>query len=375
MKYLHYVQSTEPLEGGGLGRAALELSSAMEATGGSLLVSTGRDCCNGSGVRLYQRAGPTRAFFAPALRTEAPALVAEAKVVHGHGFYVGTNWLLGRETRRQSKPLVYHPHGMFEPWILSRSRWKKRIAHWLFEDANFKHAGLWRALTGKEAGQIRALGITAPVVVCANGIRLETFDDVPRLRAVAAAGKIKRSLLFLARLHPKKGLDLLLQAWSRIPKSERGDWQIVIAGPDELNHRAEIGKLAGSLGVQDDLVFIGEVSGDSKIRCLAEADAFVLPSRSEGFSVAILEAMACRLPVLATTACNFTELSTEGGGWCVEATVEEIARGLANLFAANDAELQQRGEQARALVERHYTWPEIARAIDDACRSVFAKQL
>lgn len=375
MKHLHFVQSTEPLEGGGLGRATLELSSAMEAIDCSLLISTGVEDRLEGGVRLFGRAGPTRAFFAPALLIQAATLLAQANVVHGHGFYVGTNWLLGREVRKQSKSLVYHPHGMFEPWILSRSRWKKRIAHWLFEDANFKHAGLWRALTSKEADQIRGLGITAPIVVSPNGIRLEAFDAVPALRKAAAAKKSKRSLLFLARLHPKKGLDLLLQAWNSIPRTARAGWQIVIAGPDELNHRAEIEALAGKLGVEDDLVFTGEVSGDSKIRCLAQADAFVLPSRSEGFSVAILEAMACRLPVIATTACNFPELATGGGGWCVEATVEGVAGGLKNLFAVDDAELSQRGDHARALIERRYTWPEIARTIDEACRAVFAKEL
>jgi glycosyltransferase involved in cell wall biosynthesis len=301
-------------------------------------------------------------------------LVADTDFMHGHGFYVAPNWILGCEARLQSKPLVYHPHGMFEPWILSRSRWKKRIAHWLFEDANFEHAGLWRALTSKEADQIRGLGIAAPIIVCPNGIRLQTFEGIPALRTATAAAKTRRSLLFLARLHPKKGLDLLLRAWCSIPQADRAGWRMVIAGPDELNHRAEIESLAATLGVENELVFTGEVSGDAKVRCLAEADAFVLPSRSEGFSVAILEAMACRLPVLATTACNFPELGTEGGGWCVDPSVEGIAGGLRGLFAADEAELTQRGNQGRALVERRYTWPEIARTLDEACRNVFVKR-
>ena len=96
------------------------------------------------------------------------------------GFYVGTNLILGGEARRQGKPLVYHAHGFFEPWILNRSRWKKQLAHWLFENANFRQVKLWRALTSKEASQIRAQGIKAPVVIVPNGLDLDDYSRPKR---------------------------------------------------------------------------------------------------------------------------------------------------------------------------------------------------
>lgn len=316
MWHLHFVQSTEPLEGGGLGRAAWELSDGLVTFGSvSKIVTTSADdnisCDDYVACRRF---GPVKAFYAPGMWQAAARLVTDCDIVHGHGFYVMPNWCFGREARRQKKPLVYHAHGMFEPWILARSRGKKRIAHWLFETANFHHAKLWRALTVKEADQIRSQGIAAPIIVLPNGIDLRSFDDVPAFRRTIASSKKKRELLFLARLHPKKGLDLLVQAWALLPLSLRGDWRIVVAGPDELGYRAEIEALVARLEVGESMTFTGSVSGDEKHAVLASADAFVLPSYSEGFSVAILEALACRLPVLATHPCNFPDLASRGGG-------------------------------------------------------------
>jgi glycosyltransferase involved in cell wall biosynthesis len=373
-RHLHFVQSTEPLEGGGLGRAALELSAAfgrLPETRSRLVTTQARTETIGNDFTAWPRRGPTKAFMAPAMWTAARELVANADVVHGHGFYVAPNWVFGREARQQSKPLVYHPHGMFEPWILARSKSKKQIAHALFENANFRHAGLWRALTAKEADQVRSQGITAPVTVCPNGIDLTVFDEVPELRRAHVRCKKRRELLFLARLHPKKGLLMLLNAWARLPAGLRGEWEIVIAGPDELGHQAEVAAIAGDLGLNAEVRFTGSVSGKAKLDVLASADAFVLPSFSEGFSVAILEALACRLPVIATHPCNFPDLAVKGGGWCVEVDEESLRKALAEMLTASDEERRERGDSGRRLVEHSYTWPHLAAMLDHACKDHF----
>lgn len=371
MKHLHFVQSIEPLQGGGLGRAAFELSSMMNVEEQSYLVTTQK----GRTLReldhtIYQRNGPMRAFYSNELYHDSPSLIKNYEIIHGHGFYVAPNWIFGREARRQSKPLVYHVHGIFEPWILHRSHWKKKIAHWLFENYNFKYASLWRALTDKEADQIRAQGITAPIIVAPNGIELATFEEIPGLRNRLRSQRTKKTLLFLGRLHPKKGLDMLIRAWVMTPLVLRKDWQIVIAGPDELGHEAILKKLVKDTGLSEEIIFIGSVSGESKLRILAEAEGFVLPSYSEGFSVAILEAMACRLPVIATRACNFPSLAIDGGGWCVDVSLEGIKEGLRLFLTSSDQERKDRGVLARKLVERVYTWDTVAREIGIACRNI-----
>jgi glycosyltransferase involved in cell wall biosynthesis len=299
-------------------------------------------------------------------------LVHDADVIHGHGLYVGTNYLFGRECRRQQKPLVYHVHGMFEPYILARSRWKKRLARWFYENANFRHARLWRALTLKEADQIRACGIKQPIVVTPNGLDLADFPrqfDLAAPIALAQGSSLVKSvsrLLFLGRLHPKKGLDLLVSAWARLAHLTK-NWQLVVAGPDEQGHLAQIRAQAVALGVQDQIVFAGPVTGENKLRLLYSADLFVLSSYSEGFSMSLLEAMACELPVVATHACNFPEISQQGAGWECEGSVDSVSVALQAALSASDSERRERGRNGRRLVESRYAWSAVIATLQQAC--------
>lgn len=368
MRHLHFVQSTEPLEGGGLGRAALDLHRAMQTAGEtSRAITTGRTAAGGPSddVQVFARTAPHKLYYAPAMRRAVPALVADADVVHGHGFYTATNGIVGGAARRQGKTLVLHPHGMFEPWILGRSRGKKALVHFLWETANFRHAKLWRALTKKEADQIRAQGIAAPIVVAANGIHLADFAPP----AAPAPAKPRRRILFLGRLHPKKGVDLLLLAWAQL-RAFHGEWELVLAGPDELGHRAELEAIVARENLGGSVSFPGTVTGATKLALLHGSDLFALTSHSEGFSVAILESLACRVPVLATNACNFPELGETGAGWLCEPDVASVRAVLERALTAPELERLQRGEAARRLVEQSYTWAAITRTVLDAIRSV-----
>jgi glycosyltransferase involved in cell wall biosynthesis len=298
--------------------------------------------------------------------------VERADVIHGHGFYVYTNWLLGRAACGQGKPLIYHPHGMFEPWILSRSRWKKCVVHWLFEDRNMRSCRLWRALTPKEADQIRAQGIKAPIVVAPNGVRLEEYSheagqassaELPLMERVRA----RKKLVFMARVHPKKGLDILLRVWASL-NGRRKHWELLIAGPDEDGYQTTVEKIIRDLDLSASTTFLGPVTGPTKRALLHSADLFVLCSRSEGLPVAVLEAMACGCPVVVTRACNIPEILPEGAGWLCEPETESVSTALREALECSDSERRQRGRAARALVERHYAWPSIASTILDACQ-------
>jgi glycosyltransferase involved in cell wall biosynthesis len=320
----------------------------------------------------FPRVPPGFAYFSPALHRQAPRLVNDCDVVHGHGLYVGANFIFGRQARGQQKPLVYHPHGFFEPYILQRSRWKKRLVHWLFEDGNFRRVQLWRALTDKEAGQIRACGIKAPIVVAPNGLNLTDYPrpgPVPasiKTPLISSLEKFGPRVLFLGRIHPKKGLDLLLPAWARLaPLTTR--WQLVIAGPDEGGYLAEMRQLAATLKLQHQIQFTGAVTGAAKQALLHSADIFVLPSYSEGFPMSLLEALACALPVVGTRACNFAELFRAGAGWDCDATLASLVAALRLSLESSDAERRQRGENGRRLVETQYAWPRIVDILVQAC--------
>ena len=376
MRHLHFTQSLEPLEGGGLGRAALDLHLQLLQDGfASRLITTRAvefDRVWPETVQ-YARTGPQKAFFSAQLGRDSDTAVAGADVVHGHGFYVYTNWAIGGRACAQRKPLVYHPQGMLEPWILRRSRWKKRLAGMLFEQRNMGACRLWRALTSREADQIRSQGFTAPIVVAPNGVPLADYDvEVPtgrpdRLPLPDRARERKR-LVFMARLHPKKGLDLLIPAWARLG-GRHADWELLIAGPDEGGYRAAVVKMIEKLGVSCRTTLLGPVTGGAKLELLRGADLFVLPSHSEGFPVSVLEAMACKVPVIGTVGCNFAELESEGGGWLCAADADSVRETLDRALQTSEMERKSRGVTARKLVERRYAWPAIAATIRAACEA------
>ena len=366
MKHLHFTQSVEALQGGGLGKAAIDLHKAFISVGtDSFFVSTkeGQNQHDIPNSFIGNRSGPQKCFYSKEIKEHSAKWGDEMDVFHGHGFYVYPNWVLGDQARRQSKMLIYHPHGFLEPWILARSKIPKAIAHSLFENKNFAYAQLWRALTDKEANQIRDCGVKAPIVVAANGVHLEEYDkdSSPDL----CPEKKKKRILFLARIHPKKGLKILLEIWPEIQKRFR-DWEIIVAGPDEGGHRTELEQLSKSLELSDTVKFIGTVSGDTKLAWLKSSDLFILPSYSEGFSVAVLEAMTCRKPVLITTGCNFPEVTSENAGWICEAEHASLTEALTEALSLPEEELTAMGQCGRALVEKKYTWTKIAETIIDA---------
>lgn len=373
-RHLHFTQSLEPLQGGGLGRATLDLHLQLLKGGlTSRLLTTRSAQFDQSWPETHQyiRTGPQKAFFSWKLRQNARLLLSETDVVHGHGFYVYPNWAVGNLAISKRQTLVYHPQGMFEPWILRRSRFKKRLVSYLFEKQNMGRCRLWRALTAKEADQVRQQGFTAPIIVAPNGVRLEDYDD--HLPA-SLAGKVllperakeKRRLVFMARLHPKKGLDLLIPAWAGLKEHHR-HWELIIAGPDEGGYRATVEAMIQQLGVVSCTTLVGSVTGDAKKALLKCADLFILPSYSEGFSVSILEAMACRVPVIGTEDCNFAELETEGGGWLCSARLVSVQKAMGAALNCSEDERNERGYIARKLVEKRYTWPSIAAIVHAGC--------
>jgi len=415
--HLHFVQSLEPLQGAGLGQAALSLHLAMRGAHGeghaadgirsealnselhapssqhpasrSVLLATRATEFDRTWPDVIQgvRRGHAKMFYAPELKRLAAEAVEQAEWFHGHGLYVWTNMWLGGEARKRGKPLVYHPQGFFDPWILRRSQGKKRIAHWLFEDKNIANVRWWRAVSSKEAEQIRAVvGSRATVHVIPNGVDLHEVDssqwtvgsgerddkETKRLKDQETPAWVSRKrpkrLLFLSRIHAKKGLNLLVPAWGKLTK-EFPDWELLIVGPDEGGYQATVEKMIVDCGCSETCWIHAAVSGAEKHALLRTADLFVLPSYSEGFPMAVLEAAAHRIPVVQTDECNFPELTAAGGAWECRPELESVENALRDALTAEDSERTERGLRGRDLVEKSYSWDQIAEQVLAACRA------
>jgi len=279
--------------------------------------------------------------------------------------------------RRERKPMIVAPHGMLDPWAVQNSRWKKRIAHFLFEGEHLRRASCIRALCESEAAAIRAYGLKNPIAIIPNGIDIpepaeEGGDPGHSIAPLHAAGR--KVLLYLGRIHPKKGLSNLVRAWGAI--AEPQEWVLAIAGWDQGGHEAELQQLATSLGIpwttgpagaaggalsrEASLFFLGTQFGKAKAQCYRGCDAFILPSFSEGLPMVILEAWAYGKPVLMTPHCNLPEGFASEAALRIETDVEAIQRGLKELFALSDADRAAVGALGRELVVRSFSWQKIA---------------
>ena len=317
---------------------------------------------------------PPKLFgYSPRFR---PALERfEPEVIHSHGLWTYLSLAALQVHKRRQVPLVISPHGMLDPWALALSSRKKRLVARLFQDEQLRRASVVHALNAAEARAIRAYGVRGPVVTIPNGVAI----DPPRSTApapwaehpVASRPKI---LLFMARLHPKKGLKELFAAW-RIVQSKPGparDWGLAIAGWDEAGIEAELRSYAEAEGLADSICFCGPLMGERKAAALSHAHACVLPSFSEGLPMTVLEAWSYGLPALMTPACNLPEGIERGAAFSCEPRPDSIADAINALARMDDAQRAEMGVAAKALVRERFDWNTIAAAMERLYRAVAA---
>lgn len=353
-------------------QSLLETTLAMSSLGHATTVigtrKWGRPSSNGwAGLAVaLPRLGPYSFHFTPGLRKWLRRQSPEADLVSLQSVWQYPNWVIQEWCRQKALPYVITTHGNLSPVALSFSAAKKRIAARWFADSLLRSASALHALNEAERRNIRSYGLRQPVIVVPNGVRLPEEQNVDvncRARVRAQLGH-RRCLLFVGRLHPIKGLGELLRVVAGVRCAR--EWALVLAGPEERGYRAELHDLARELGIEGAVLFAGPVYGEEKRAWLEAADLFVLPSKSEGFPLAALEALAHRVPVLLTRACNFPEAAACGAGVETGNGLDELASALRALIASAPDTRRAMGERGRRLVERAYTWESVARKLTAA---------
>lgn len=351
---------------GGIAVSMFASSKALTRHGVTVEVFGLRDSAFGSETLPYPKGKVhiASAWNAPGLRL-APALdralaARDLDVLHQHGLWLYPSIATSRWRQRTGRPVVISPHGMLDPWALNNSGWKKRLARLLYEDRNLEGAACLHALNHEELRAFRDLGLRNPVAVVPNGVDLPSADD-PLARPNFLSADHRQVLLFLGRIHPKKGLAETLMAWARarmLNEQIAKDWVLVVAGWDDGGHVESLQKMARELGLEGSVYFPGPSFGEDKARVFAHANAFILASHSEGLPMAVLEAWAHRLPVLMTRACNLPTGFEVGAAVEITVDPEALADNLVRYLS--DPALPGRGEAGRDLVERCYSWDSAA---------------
>ena len=306
------------------------------------------------------------------------------QVLHTHGIWSYLSIGVPRWARKHDRPYIVSPHGMLDAWALENSKTKKKVASALYERRHLKRAACLHALCASEADSIRAFGLKNPIATIPNGIEIpQSKTKDTRYKRKDADKKL---MLFLGRLHPKKGLENALRAWAAASNSSSAgghqkNWQFVIAGWDQGDHEVKLKQLCEELGLSFaevpakqflsleassgqmsgfSVVFVGPLFGELKAQLLERANVFILPSFSEGLPMSILEAWAYELPVVMTDYCNLPEGFDADAAIHIDTEVESMSAGMIKMIECSDAELKGMGVNGLNLVKEKFTWPTIA---------------
>ncbi len=272
-------------------------------------------------------------------------------LVHLHGLWQYPSFLTRRFQFEHRKPTLVSPHGMLEGWALRNSSWKKKLILRLFERKMLETAACIHALNEKELNDIRNLGLKNPICILPNGV-----ED----RNVSISVHKKNEVVFIGRLHPKKGLVNLIKAWSTMPEEILKTWHLRIIGWDDGGHERELESLVRTMSLERCVSMTGPLFGAEKQKVLDEGRLFVLPSKSEGLPIAVLEAWESGLPVIMTPQCNLDIGFRNGCAIQVDITAESIAKGLLQFFDQTDREQAEMGRKGKRLIAESFTWPRIA---------------
>ena len=269
-------------------------------------------------------------------------------IIHNHSLWSMVNVAAGWAVPGKRAKLVVSPHGTLSPWALNRSRFVKSIM-WPLQRQILARADLLHATSEGEYQEIRNLGFTAPVAIIPNGI------DLPVLPAAKKAAEVD-TLLFLSRIHPKKGLDRLLHAWNEL-QVRHPSWRLVIAGQGERDHVHEAEALATSLKLER-VEFPGPLYGAAK--------SFVLPTHSENFGMVVAEALAHACPVVVSRGAPWAAAESEGCGWWVYNDIPSLTEALDKAMRLSAEQRENMGSAGRDWMQREYSWSSVAERMESA---------
>lgn len=306
---------------------------------------------------------PSALGVSPLMRRALHAAAKDIHIIHTHNLWMMPNMYPLSAAKRHGRKLVVTPRGTLTPWSMRYRWWKKRPIWWAYQRKVVAEADLLHVTSEDERDDVRSLGIGAPIAVLPNGVEVPPIAPKPERQ--------RKTVLFLGRIHPKKGLDILLHSW-RLVQSVHEDWDLKIVGPDNLGYKVEMQELARSLALQN-CYFFDAVYGADKIRTYQAADLFVLPTHSENFGIAVAEALANGVPAVVTRGAPWKALVEQDAGWWPEANVSELASALGVAMSSSDDRLQRMGANARAWVAQSLSWSAIARKMRETYEWLLSK--
>lgn len=359
MRVLHIVASIES-EAAGPSVSVPRLAEAQARLGAEVTLATIGDPATDHSKRttvphiLYPQTAASLPVLSAmrlshSMRTMLSINPPNFDVIHSHGLWLAPNVYPARAARNGALWVV-SPRGMLGAAAMNFSALKKKVFWNLAQRPALRHSGLIHATSEEEAREAKLMGIKTPIVVVANGVELPFLME--------GGGRRRREILSLGRLHPKKGLDRLIEAWSWIA-TRYPDWRVVIAGPDEGGHAVELQQRIEQLAVPR-ITVEGPLFGDAKQAAYREAGIFVLPTLNENFALTVAEALAAEMPVVSTKGAPWAGLEDHDCGLWIDHGPEQLAAALCELIDRGDEARTEMGKRGRAWMAAEFSWDSIA---------------
>lgn len=350
---------------GGVGPAAAALAQAIQESGRwkSALVAVcdrkewdrHENIPESVGVVVQENRRPIADIRLAALLEHA---ISTSDVCHIHGIWLPHALAATRVAQRLHKPVVFSAHGMLEKWDLANGRLKKRLYSALFQRRSLGKSACLRALCEQEAHDFRAYGLNNPIAIVPNGVAVLPRTDPSPLLLKFPQLIGKRIVLFLGRIHRKKGILDLLSAWPSV-MHYHSNAHLLIAGANYDNTEAVARAIISKNNLQSSVTFCGVLNGISKLQALSASWVFCLPSYSEGMSIAVLEALSVGLPAIITPACNVDGVESSGAGLLTSNEPPQLAEVISHALSISSAEWDTMSRAAQLLARSKYDWSVI----------------
>lgn len=286
---------------------------------------------------------------------EKKPVLQDVDILHGQGVWELPVHFMCKYARKRRIPYLISIRGMLEPWALSQGKLKKKLALLLYQNNDLKKATCLHATAQQELESIRSLGLKTPVAIIPNGIDIKDYPP-----AYPDNFDENKSILFLSRIHPKKGIENLIEAWSILPKEVKKGWVINIVGNGEKSYIEDLDFLIASKKMSNNIFIHPPVYGIDKVELYRKATLFVLPTYSENFGIVIAEALASFTPVITTTGTPWEDIELfECGNW-IDIGVEPLVTSLNKFLVMDSDDFKRMGTNGRRLVEEKYSIDSVA---------------
>lgn len=273
-------------------------------------------------------------------------------VVHTSSLWMMPNIYPGLVRERGDSKLVVSPRGTLSAWSRARSKLRKAVVWRLGQRAALEAADCIHATSVEELRDIRRMGLKTPVALIPNGV------DCPESFVERDESRSRRTCLFLARIHPTKGVDRLLEAWRRLA-ADFPAWDCKIAGPLDSAYAQQVQADAGRSS-EARVEFLGEVRGEAKARLFRAADLYVLPTHSENFGISVAEALSHGVPSIVFRGAPWEGLNEQDAGWWIEPDLEVLTNKMREAMQMSDAQRAAMGRRGHAWVRAEFAWPGLA---------------